>query len=89
MEMCENGGLTGEEKSFYGNKAEEMLESLIDNYAVLSVKDANGLILHGVYAKSSPFNSVAVRGVDECNLWGDYFYLEALTRKIKQWKTYW
>ena len=89
MEMCENGGLKGEEKSFYGNKAEEMLESLIDNYAVLSVKDANGLILHGVYAKSSPFNSVADRGVDECNLWGDYFYLEALTRKIKQWKTYW
>lgn len=89
MEMCENGGLKGEEKSYYGNKAEEMLESLIDNYAVLSDKDANGLLLHGVYAKSSPFNSVADRGVDECNLWGDYFYLEALTRKIKQWKTYW
>lgn len=89
MEMCENGGLKGEEQSFYGNKAEGMLESLIDNYAVLSDKDANGLLLHGVYAKSSPFNSVADRGVDECNLWGDYFYLEALTRKIKQWKTYW
>lgn len=89
MEMCENGGLKGEEKSYYGNKAEEMLESLIDNYAVLSDKDANGLLLHGVYAKSSPFNSVADRGVDECNLWGDYFYLEALTRRIKKWKTYW
>lgn len=73
MEMCENGGLKGEEQSFYGNKAEGMLESLIDNYAVLSDKDANGLLLHGVYAKSSPFNSVADRGVDECNLWGTIF----------------
>ena len=31
--------------------------------------------MHGVYAK--PFNV----GVDEANLWGDYYYLEAL-RKI-------
>lgn len=89
LEMCENGGLEGEEKSIWENKAEEMLESLIDNYAVKSAKAANGLLLHGVYAKSSPFNTVADRGVDECNLWGDYFYLEALTRRIKKWKTYW
>lgn len=89
MEMCENGGLEKEEQSFYGKRAQKMLESLIDNYAVRSPKEANGLILHGVYAKSSPFNSVSDRGVDECNLWGDYFYLEALVRNIKDWKTYW
>lgn len=89
LEMCENGGLKKEEQSFYGSLADRMLESLIDNYAVTSVQKANGLILHGVYAKSSPYNSVSDRGVDECNLWGDYFYLEALTRKLKNWKTYW
>ena len=35
------------------------------------------MILHGVYGK--PQGS----GVDEGNLWGDYFYLEALARVIK------
>ena len=29
-------------------------------------------------------------GVDEGNLWGDYFYLEALARTIKpDWQPYW
>ena len=29
------------------------------------------------------------RGVDECNTWGDYFYMELLTRLEKDWKMYW
>ena len=89
LEMCSNGGLEKEEQSFYRNEAQRMLESLIDKYAVTSSQEANGLLRHGVYAKSSPYNSVSDRGVDECNLWGDYFYLEALTRNMKEWKTYW
>lgn len=89
LEMCSNGGLEKEEQSFYRNEAQRMLESLIDKYAVTSSQEANGLLRHGVYAKSSPYNSVSHRGVDECNLWGDYFYLEALTRNMKEWKTYW
>ena len=89
MEMCRNGSLDKKEKAFYEEKADRMLENLIDHYAVTSIKESNGLLLHGVYAKSSPYNSVTDRGVDECNLWGDYFYLEALTRKLTDWKTYW
>lgn len=89
LEMCSNGGLEKEEQSFYRNEAQRMLESLIDKYAVTSSQEANGLLRHGVYAKSSPYNSVSDRGVDECNLWGDYFYLEALTRNMKEWKPYW
>ena len=89
LEMCSNGGLEEEEQSFYGNKAHQILESLIDKYAVTSAQEANGLLRHGVYAKSSPYNSVSDRGVDECNLWGDYFFLEALIRNLKEWKTYW
>lgn len=81
--------LDKKEKAFYEEKADQMLENLIDHYAVTSIKESNGLLLHGVYAKSSPYNSVTDRGVDECNLWGDYFYLEALTRKLTDWKTYW
>ena len=29
-------------------------------------------------------------GIDECNIWGDYFYMEALMRFLNpDWKKYW
>jgi len=28
-------------------------------------------------------------GVDECCIWGDYFYLEALMRLRDPWRPYW
>ena len=34
-------------------------------------------------------NSRSQYGVDECNSWGDYFYMEALTRLQKDWQIYW
>ncbi|MDD3430395.1 MAG: glycoside hydrolase family 88 protein [Oscillospiraceae bacterium] len=74
----------------YEQAAQKMLESLVKNYAVKDIAQSNGLLLHGVYAKNSPYNPIPKdRGVDECNTWGDYFYLEALTRSIKQWNPYW
>ena len=43
-----------------------------------------GCAFHGVYAHAEG------KGVDEPNLWGDYFYLEALMRLAKpEWNTYW
>ena len=39
--------------------------------------------------KRQEYNSVTDRGVDECNLWGDYFYLEAVVRCLKKWNPYW
>lgn len=89
LEMCENGNLSEEERRFWNTQAELILESLIENYAVKSPKESNGLLLHGVYAKSSPYNTVKDNGVDECNTWGDYFYMEALVRKLKNWTPYW
>ncbi|EAA0305127.1 glucuronyl hydrolase, partial [Listeria monocytogenes] len=38
---------------------------------------------HGVYDKKTN------TGVDECMIWGDYFYLEALTRLAKSWYSFW
>lgn len=53
--------------------SDRILASLIENYApARGTSDA--LLLHGVY--SLPAGS----GVDEGNLWGDYYYLEALMR---------
>lgn len=77
-------------KAYYEDFAFKMMDSLIENYAVRNIQDSNGLLFHGVYAKNSPYNPIPKdRGVDECNIWGDYFYLEALTRLSKDWNLYW
>lgn len=71
-------------KSIYNNAVQLMLKSLIDNYTTKDVPESNGLLLHAVYGK--PNGS----GVDECNIWGDYYYMEALVRLLKpEWKLYW
>lgn len=53
------------------------------NYTTKNFKQSNGLLLQAVYSKP------AGDGVDECNIWGDYFYFEALVRLVKDWKPYW
>ncbi|MFC4072918.1 glycoside hydrolase family 88 protein [Actinoplanes subglobosus] len=58
----------------YRSSAGRILRSLIDGYSTLDVPGSNALLLHGVYDKPKAV------GVDEGNLWGDYFYLEALAR---------
>lgn len=81
--------LKEEEKEYYTGLAKKILKSLYDNYAVKNLKDSNGLVLHSTYSNHSPYNTCNHYGVDECNVWGDYFYLEALTRLKKDWKLYW
>ena len=49
----------------------------------------SGQLLHGTYSKKSPYNTCTPEGVDECTSWGDYFYMEALTRLTKDWEMYW
>ncbi|HOE07647.1 MAG TPA: glycoside hydrolase family 88 protein [Treponemataceae bacterium] len=74
----------------YKASAQRMVESLIKNYAVKDEDVSNGIVLHGTYSKKSPYNTCTPEGVDECTTWGDYFYLEALTRLNKpEWKSYW
>ncbi|HDR7794296.1 TPA: glycoside hydrolase family 88 protein [Bacillus luti] len=72
-----------EEKQYYSNAAHTILLSLYENYSSRNEESVNALLMHGVYAK--PFNV----GVDEANLWGDYYYLEALARVTKDWNLYW
>lgn len=74
----------------YHAAACRLLDALTETCAVKDISQANGLLMHGVYGKSSPFNTVPDDGVDECNCWGDYYYLEALTRlKNPDWVVYW
>ncbi|NMA83422.1 MAG: glucuronyl hydrolase [Epulopiscium sp.] len=70
-------------KETYLNAANCILKSLIENYSTKNHPKSNGLLLHAVYSK--PGNV----GVDECNIWGDYFYMEALVRVLKDWELYW
>lgn len=73
----------------YRKLAAKMLKSLVDHYAVKDFSESNGLVLHGTYSKKSPYNTCTPEGVDECVSWGDYFYMEALTRFSKDWDMYW
>lgn len=81
--------LTAQEAENYRQLAQKLMKSLYAGYAVKEHSASNGLVLHSTYAKSSPYNTCNNYGVDECNLWGDYFYMEALTRLHRDWEQYW
>lgn len=78
-----------EDAKNYKKTAMQIMKSLYDHYAVKDPQVSNGLVLHGTYCKHSPYNSCRQEGVDECNSWGDYFYMEALTRLNGEWRSYW
>ena len=79
----------GEEAATYISLAKQMMSSLVDNYSVKDSAVSNGLVLHATYSKKSPYNTCTPEGIDECTSWGDYFYMEALTRLSKEWDVYW
>ncbi|MBR2929929.1 MAG: glycoside hydrolase family 88 protein [Clostridia bacterium] len=64
--------------------AKRIMNSLIDGYLTKDLPKANGLLLHATYSKPADL------GVDEMNIWGDYFYMEALHRMLDpEWELYW
>ncbi|MBS6952956.1 MAG: glycoside hydrolase family 88 protein [Enterocloster asparagiformis] len=78
-----------EDRDYYRGIAARLIKSVADNYAVKDPAVSNGQVLHSTYSNHSPFNTCNHYGVDECNIWGDYFYMEALTRLHKDWQVYW
>lgn len=74
---------------YYTGIAKKIMKAVVENYAVKDVSTSNGLVLHSTYSNHSPYNTCNHYGVDECNIWGDYFYMEALTRLHKNWNIYW
>jgi unsaturated chondroitin disaccharide hydrolase len=64
------------------NAAQDILQALITTCTPRNNEPA--LLLHGTQNRNTN------AGVDEGSLWGDYFYLEALTRlKKADWTPYW
>lgn len=81
--------LDAEEAEYYIGCARRLLKALTDRCLYKDEKESNGILLHSTYAKSSEGNTVSDSGVDECCIWGDYFYMEALVRLCADWETYW
>lgn len=76
-------------QEFYINAAKRLMKALYDNCAVKDTAISDGQLLHGVYGRKTPYNDCIDHGIDECNLWGDYFYVEGLMRLYKEWNPYW
>ena len=71
-------------RKIYVNACNRIMNSLIDNYLTKDIPESNGLLLHATYGKPQK------NGVDEMNIWGDYFYMEALHRMLDpEWELYW
>ncbi|OFA03291.1 glycoside hydrolase family 88 protein [Duganella sp. HH101] len=72
----------GEPRRRYRAAALHILDGLV-RLCAAQPGDSNALLLHGVYSKPHG------HGVDEANLWGDFFYLEALSRVARGMAGYW
>ncbi|WP_298332992.1 glycoside hydrolase family 88 protein [Asticcacaulis sp.] len=83
IELGKNLPLGDPDQQSYQSAAVHILNSLINNYASQPDEPGAGLIKHGVYHMPKGI------GVNEYCLWGDYFYLEALTRLTRVWEPYW
>lgn len=71
----------GVRRDQYERAAHEIMRGLLAH--CVSGDGEDGLLSHGVYSKPHGV------GVDECCIWGDYFFLEALVRLQKRWTPYW
>lgn len=75
---------------YYRNFARKIMKSLYDHYMVRDFSQSNGLLLRGTYCCKTDYNTMKTDlGREECTSFGDYFFLEALTRLQKDWEMYW
>lgn len=66
---------------FYEKCSNLILRSLINNYTT-NIEPLSPILKHGVYSYHSN------KGVNEGNVWGDYFYMEALSKIITGFNSY-
>jgi len=68
----------------YCQAASRIVAALAQTCAPPPASPSNTLLLHGTQNRDTN------QAVDEGNLWGDYFYLESLTRLSRpDWTPYW
>lgn len=83
LELAGHLPILDPERRLFENAALRMLEALARDYTSATDPRSNGILLHAVYGK--PLGN----GIDECTIWGDYFYVEALMRLLKGTRSYW
>ncbi|MFT3783312.1 MAG: glycoside hydrolase family 88 protein [Nibricoccus sp.] len=83
LELIKHLPTNDTDRGRYENAAHTMLTSLSENYTSRDLPHSNAVLLHSVYAKGNGL------GIDECCIWGDYFYFEALVRITRDWQLYW
>lgn len=83
LELSRQLPLSDPKHDSYEVAALMMLTSLKDNYTTKNHPESNGILVEGVYDKKSD------KGVNECMIWGDYYYMEALVCLSISWYSYW
>lgn len=83
LELLKHLPLTHPRREEYETALARTVLALSEGYTTRALPQADGLLLHGVYSKPDS------RGVDECTIWGDYYYLEALFRLLYGSCDYW
>ncbi|ELQ6240360.1 glycoside hydrolase family 88 protein [Cronobacter sakazakii] len=83
LELIKHLPVTDPDRAVCEAWALHIFTSLTRDYLAKPEDACNGLLKHSVYHLASD------KGVDECCSWGDYFYMEALTRLSQSWKLYW
>lgn len=83
LEMDHNLSDHDLDKAVYRGASANILRSLMKKYTSSKHEQGDPILYHGVYSWHSG------KGVDEGNIWGDYFYMEALLRQLKNWDPYW
>lgn len=84
LEMCKMLPDDAEQKPIFESAAAQMLEAIIDLCTGDFGHPYDGLIHHVSHAIPQGY------GFDECAIYGDFFYLEALARYLKpDFKKYW
>ena len=82
--------LPADSSAYYRSIAGKLLKAMVLKYQSRDIREAGGQLLHGTYSKKTPYNTCTQEGVDECLLWGDYFFMEALQRVLDpDWEIYW
>ncbi len=84
LEMASHLSAGSEDKRIFESASAQMLESIIGNCTGDIGREYDGLICHVTHAHPQG------QGIDECAVYGDFFYLEALARYIlPDFKKFW
>ena len=83
LELLQHLPLTHPRREAYEAALSCTVRALSEGYTTRDLPRADGLLLHGVYSKPDG------RGVDECTIWGDYYYMETLFRLLHGSCGYW